>query len=393
MAIGSEERSEGLLLQAINLGESTLKNRIGFGPINPGFAHVGSAELETVMDFYASFLRGELGLLYLGGVAVSNEGRSNSASMVMGNSNTQQLLGSMIDASRQYKTKIVVQIMHAGRQASSAETGSSLIAASPIPCEYYRGNPREASRADIRRVVEDFRISAKVAANIGCELIEIHAAHGYLISGFLSRSSNVRCDEYGGSVKNRFRILHEIFDAIRNGVSASVGLRINAYESDRYGLRLDELIDGLGDFIDLVDFISISAGMYTVNEDLIIPRRRLGPALWRSQASTVRKALETPVLLAGNIDSVDLAASIVSSGDADVVLMVRSLLADPYLLSKWLSGNSPAVQPCTELLLCKYHSRGANHIYCPHNPVLRSSLLPKVQREVTSGRESAAAES
>lgn len=170
-------------------------------------------------------------------------------------------------------------------------------------------------------------------------------------------------------------------EQVREQVSIpAVGVRVNVCETadDRSGM--EQVIEGLAHCRIYVDYVSVSAGSYTRSNDIIIPRRDLGAAPWRAEAGRVRRELRVPVLLGGNITDLDLAETIVKAGDADVVLLVRSLLADPELYRKWLHDRWAEVQPCTGLYLCKYHSRGASHLYCPHNPVLRRSLLPKVTK-------------
>jgi len=368
------------VLDPIALGSERLQNRLGLGPINPGFARIGTERRAAVLDFYRCYAEGRLGLAYVGGVATSRNGRANNKSLVMTDTGTQKLLIQVVDIMESSGTRVAVQLMHAGRQASSVEIGHKLVAASAIACAYYQELPGAASTEDIRRIVKEFTASARAAAAADCKIVEVHAAHGYLLSGFLSCSSNKRTDKYGGSVANRFRLLREVAETIKNHLDVALGVRINVYERERDGLTLDEAVDGLSGMARWIDFVSVSAGIYTTENDLIIPRRAIGVAPWRSHARMIQRQLGLPVLIAGNIESVDLADDIVATEDADVVLMVRSLLADSQMLTKWLAGHPEQTQECTELYLCKYHSRKATHVYCPHNPVLRRSLRPSVER-------------
>jgi NADPH2 dehydrogenase len=376
------------LIEPLLVGCITLKNRLGLGPINPGFSHLSRQALSQILEFYSAYARGQVGTVYIGGIAVSHDGRSNSHSLVMNDTLTRRLVEGIAAKITSRDAVLAIQLMHSGRQASSIEIQAETIAASAMAGKYYVGVPRQATRADLRTVVRAFAQAASAAVTAGAQLVEIHAAHGYLISGFLSRASNQRSDEYGGSVRNRFRLLREVLDAVRLVTdSSAVGIRINVYESEKFGLTVPELIEGLGELVSLVDFVSVTAGMYAVTGDVIIPPRSLGPALWRRQARTLKGALRVPVFLAGNITSPELAERVLTEDDADLILMVRSLLADPNLFTKYLNGYGDTIQPCTELYLCKYHSRRASNVYCPHNPTLRTAqLLPKVAR--TLGHDS-----
>ncbi|MFJ8811633.1 oxidoreductase [Amycolatopsis thermoflava] len=367
------------VLRPARLGSINLKNRLGLGPINPGFASPNDAAFSDIVEFYKSYGASDVGLVYIGGIAVSPEGRSNGRSMVMSDRGTQDLVTSVAQQLEQFECVLAVQLMHSGRQASSSEIGFPRVAASSIACPYFNELPRAATEEDLLRVRMDFQRSAAAAYQSGAQVIEIHAAHGYLLSGFLSASSNARTDIYGGSIENRFRFLSDVLRDVRGACGAAVGIRVNVYEQGG-GISPYELSAGLSQISDLFDFVSVSAGTYSALGDVIIPRRSYGPAPWRSQATILRKTLGKPVMLCSNIESIDLVNDIVEKQDADVALMVRSLLADPHLLKKWTEGRAVEIQPCTELYMCKYHSRGATNVYCPHNPYLRKrSLLPRVK--------------
>jgi 2,4-dienoyl-CoA reductase-like NADH-dependent reductase (Old Yellow Enzyme family) len=365
--------SSAALLQPLTLRTTTLANRLGLGPVNPGFFDGGGRLSRVAQVFYSTYADATLGIVYVGGVAVCSAGRSNQGSLVITQPGGAAALESVATVTKRMGTAFAVQLMHSGRQASSREIGHRLVAASPIPCDVHRETPRQATARDIAAIIGWFRDAAGTAQRAGADVVEIHAAHGYLLSGFLSRHSNTRADGYGGSVRNRFRLLAEVILATREAAaSCDVGIRVNVAENvDMGGLDVDELIEGLLPLRDAVDFVSVTAGIYTTGTDWIMPPRTLGQAPWRSRAKTLRDAMGKPVFLAGNIDSVSLADSLVREGFTDVCLMVRALLADPLLLRKWVAGRAGEVRACTDLLLCKYHSRGRSAVYCPHNVPLK----------------------
>ncbi|MBT8226974.1 MAG: hypothetical protein HKP61_13275 [Dactylosporangium sp.] len=358
---------------SLALGSVMLRNRIGFGPVNPGFGSLlDPRRAGDICEFYRQYAMARVGLIYLGGVAVSPEGRANVHSLTMHDPIHRRVIEQIAETVAAGGSTLAVQLMHAGRQTSSSEIGCPILAASAEACHVIGEVPAEATRADIRRIVTRFGEAARLAVKAGAAAIEIHAAHGYLVSGFLSQRLNRRSDCYGGSVHGRFRILREIVSEVRNAGAECVGIRVNVSESGRPGgTELPELLEGLLPLVASLDYTSVTAGIYTRSQDWIIPARKLGRALWRHQAAALRHGLGLPIMVAGNIDSVELANQVVQEESADLVLMVRALLADPNLITKWVDGRSDCVQPCTELFYCKYHSRGAPHVYCPHNPVLR----------------------
>jgi 2,4-dienoyl-CoA reductase-like NADH-dependent reductase (Old Yellow Enzyme family) len=372
------------LLRPLTIGSEIIPNRFGLGPINPGFSYFRESQAPSIRSFYRMYAENGLGIVYLGGVAINSRGRSNSHSLVMREKSTKRLVESIARDLEPFGTSLLVQLMHSGRQASSREIGARPIAASEVVGEYYDEVPKSATTADIRRIVADF-VSASVAVQAsGCKFVEVHAAHGYLLSGFLSPSSNIRVDQYGGSVENRFRIVREILSNIKRSTTLTVGIRVNVHEYGPDGLKFDDLYAGLVGCLGYIDFISVSAGVYALKGDLIIPSRSMGGVLWGAQSKALR-ALGVPVFLAGNINDIAQASNVIESGEADVALMVRSLLADPKILSKARMGQEADVQPCTELYLCKYHSRRASHVYCPHNPIMRADLRPTVAKREPGG--------
>jgi 2,4-dienoyl-CoA reductase-like NADH-dependent reductase (Old Yellow Enzyme family) len=284
-----------------------VRNRLGLGPINSALFEPDGSIRDLHLRFYSRFAAEELGLVYVGGVAVSAGGRSNRGSLVL-------------------------------------DSGELLC--------------RQFGRA------------AAIAEQAGADLVEIHGAHGYLVGAFLSPYSNLRDDEYGIIPGGRSRFLTELLEEILRQTSLPLGLRVSVVENVDGGLRLHDLASTLSHISDALAFLSVSGGVYVPERDIIIPSRKLDHMLWERHAAQLRRWLGLPVLIGGNFHGLDEVESVLARGSADGVLMVRSLLSDPGLLSKWLTGDDCDVQPCTDCKLCKYHSRGAPHVYCPLNSEL-----------------------
>jgi 2,4-dienoyl-CoA reductase-like NADH-dependent reductase (Old Yellow Enzyme family) len=354
------------------IGGVRIQSRIGMAPLNTGLFRA-SADQVTRESFYRSFLSPHLGLLTIGGVAVHASGRANSSAVVLDNLSTASSLRSVVESAHNYGVPVAVQLEHAGRQARKSEIGSVPLAPSALPCPVVDEIPRALETRELSEVISWFLRASIIASQSGADFVEIHAAHGYLLSGFLSPLTNHRKDTYGGTSINRYRILWEIVEKIGTTVGIPVGVRINCWEHGEAGLTETDVIGGLLPFARNLAYVSVSAGMYSLDHDVIMPSRALGPALWREQAYAIRKALGLPILLAGNIADLETADDLITAGCADVVLLGRALLADPQLLQK--SRSPESVQPCTDCGQCKYHSRGLPQIYCPFHPVLNPRRL------------------
>ena len=233
-----------------------------------------------------------------------------------------------------------MQIAHAGRKAScrvpwdggsaipAADGGWQTVAPSALPFRNTDPVPKELSVAEIHEVVEKFGAATRRALAAGFEVIEIHAAHGYLLHEFYSPLSNQRTDEYGGSFENRIRLTLEVAKTVRAILSDKNPLfvRISSTDWKENGWTLDDSVKlaehlrGIG--VDLID--CSSAGL--------VPDAKIsvGPAYQAPFAERIRKDAGIPTGAVGLITDADQADRIIRSGQADIVLLARQMLRDPY---------------------------------------------------------------
>ena len=267
--------------------------------------------------------------------------------------NDEQIEGNkkLTDTIHKYETKLFCQMYHPGRQSSHSVNGNvQPIAPSAIKDPICMDLPREISIEEIHQIVKDFGDTARRVKESGFDGIEIHAAHGYLISEFLSPFTNKRVDEYGGCFENRTRILDEIYAAIRENVGPDypVQVRISGNEyllggrtaADTY--ELVRHLDELG-----VDAIHVSNGMYASP----IVRQIIAPmytehALNMDIAEQVKKLVSCPVIVTNRINDPKMADTILKMGKADFIGMGRGSLADPYLPAKAKAGRFENIRYC-----------------------------------------------
>lgn len=250
-----------------------------------------------------------------------------------------------------YESKIFCQMYHPGRQSKHAVNGNvQPVAPSAIKDPFCMDLPREITKEEIHQIVRDFGDTAKRAKESGFDGIEIHAAHGYLISEFLSPFTNKRVDEYGGCFENRTRILDEIYASIRENVGKDfpVQVRISANEyllggrteADTY--ELVRHLDELG-----VDAIHISNGMYAspVIRQIIAPMYT-EHAFNMDTAEQVKKLVSCAVIVTNRINDPKMADTILKMGKTDFIGMGRGSLADPYLPAKAKAGDFEKIRYC-----------------------------------------------
>jgi 2,4-dienoyl-CoA reductase-like NADH-dependent reductase (Old Yellow Enzyme family) len=234
-----------------------------------------------------------------------------------------------------------IQLAHAGRKASmsrpwqdeqlvlpDAGGWANVVAPSPVAFASHYAQPRALDSDGIRKVISDFSAAARRAHAAGFAAVEIHAAHGYLLHEFLSPLSNLRTDQYGGSFDNRIRLLLEVTEAVRREWPERLPLlvRISATDWAEGGwdpgqsVALAKVLKGCG-----VDLIDVSSGG-------LLPRVQIpvGPGFQTPFAERIRAAAEIPTAAVGMITDAAQADHIVRTGQADIVLLARELLRDPY---------------------------------------------------------------
>ena len=330
------------MFQPVTIGDLALKNRIIVSPMD-----MYSAEEGMPNDFHLVHLGskalGGAGLVMTEMVCVSPEGRITPGCTGLWNDDQRDAYRAITDFVHARSTgKIGLQIGHSGRKGSTRLMWDGMdeplprgnwevIGPSAIPYGAGCHVPREATRADLDRVVADFVAAARRGVEAGFDLVEVHAAHGYLLSSFLSPVSNRRTDDYGGSLTNRLRFPMEVFDAVRAEVPASipVTVRISATDWVPDGNTGDDAVEIARAFIEHgAAAIDVSSGQVTKDEK---------PAYGRSYqtpfADRIRHLVAQPagakVIAVGAISSYDDVNSILLAGRADLCALGRTHLYNP----------------------------------------------------------------
>lgn len=275
--------------------------------------------------------------------------------------------------------KIGIQLAHAGRKASCArpwEGGSSLKegawqtkSASAIPFQSDWHTPKALTLDEIEKLKDSFFQATIRADRAGFDLVEIHAAHGYLLNQFLSPISNKREDKYGGSLENRIRLPLEIFAVVREAWPANkpLGIRISAVEWVEGGITVEDSIALAHGLKKLgCDFIDVSSGGNAYNQKI-----ELKPGYQVSFATAIRKAVDIPVMAVGLITEAEQAEGIVARGEADMIAIARAVMDDPH----W--GRHAAWRLGTEVPLSPQHMRVTPKTWPPARakwgPVLKAA--------------------
>lgn len=265
-----------------------------------------------------------------------------------------------------------IQIHHAGRQTSARVIKRKPYAPSPLPCPTIRGEVEPMSVDAIQEIVQKFGDSAVRALQAGFELLEIHGAHGYLINQFLSKFSNIRNDQYGGTTEARTRFAKEVIELIRKRVGDDFPLsfKISAQEFVPDGLDVDESIEILKQLVPLgLDIVQVSAGNDDTPEWICQPMFMKKACLMDS-AARIKKVLDVPVMSVGRINDPIVADTIIAEGKADLVCIGRGLLADPEMPRKAQAGQIEDIRTCIACNTCMESIFRKGRIECLVNPAL-----------------------
>lgn len=328
------------LFSPLTIRGITLPNRIAVSPMceyssDDGFAtdwhlvHLGSRAV------------GGAGLVMTEATAVEADGRITYADLGIWKDAHIEMLRRITAFLKSQGATPAIQLAHAGRKASTEVPwdGGAPIAPgkkngwqvdAPSAKAFNEGGPvpHEMTRADIQRVVKAFAAAARRAMQAGFELIEIHAAHGYLIHQFYSPLSNFRTDEFGGSFENRVRLALEIVRAVREEIGPNVPLlmRISATDWVHGGWTIDDSVElARRAGTPGVDLIDVSSGGNVVGAKIPI-----GPGYQVAFAERIRRETGVMTGAVGMITTPEQSEAILDAGQADVILMARELLRDPY---------------------------------------------------------------
>lgn len=327
------------LFTPLAIRDVVLSNRIVVSPMCQYTSHDGFAQ-DWHLVHLGSRAVGGAGLIITEATAVSPEGRISPSDLGIWKDEHIDGLRRIVKFVRAQGSEIGVQLAHAGRKGSTSEPwnggklvpassgGWQVVAPSALAFSEHYGVPVELSAEGIAKVIEDFRTAARRAMLAGFKIVEIHAAHGYLLHQFLSPLSNQRTDEYGGSFGNRVRLLLQVVDAVRSAWPPGYPLfvRISATDWAEGGWNPDEsvklcsLLKERG--VDVVD--TSTGGLVSYQK---IP---VGPGYQVQFSERIRRDAGIMTGAVGIITDPVQAETVLATGQADLVVMARQLLRDPY---------------------------------------------------------------
>jgi anthraniloyl-CoA monooxygenase len=341
------------MFQPFRLRNMAIENRVVVSPMCQYSSQDGLPS-DWHLVHYGSRAIGGAGLMFTEMTDVSEEARISLGCAGMYNDAHEAAWKRIVDfVHAQSKTKFCLQLGHAGRKGATKlmwegideplEQGAwPIISASPLPYFPHSVVPREMTRADMDRVIADYVAATGRAERVGFDMVELHAAHGYLIASFISPLTNTRTDEYGGSLENRMRFPLEVFRAMRAAWpdEKPMSVRISATDWEDGGLTGDDAVEVARAFAEVgCDLIDVSTGQTTADAEPVFGRMFQTPF-----SDQIRNEAGLATMCVGAITTADQVNTIIAAGRADLVALARPHLVDPYFTIKAAAWyDAPAI--------------------------------------------------
>lgn len=325
-----------------------IKNRFFKSAMSEGLASTDHRPTSLLTTLYGTFAKGGAGLVVTGNVMIDRHALGEPRNVVVENEHDLDLLRSWAKAGTQHGTHLWMQLNHPGKQTMRALAKES-VAPSAIPLtenmQSFFAPPRALTTEEIQELIERFGNAAAIAKRASFTGVQIHAAHGYLISQFLSPHHNMRKDEWGGSLQNRMKFLLEVYYNIRHKVGSAfpIGVKLNSADFQRGGFSEEESMLVVKELENAgIDLIEISGGTYE-NPSMTGRNRKESTikreAYFLEYAEHVRQLVSTPIVVTGGFRSAKGMQTAIEEGATDMVGLARPLAVEPDLPNKLLSGD------------------------------------------------------
>ncbi|MFH1240914.1 MAG: FAD-dependent oxidoreductase [Pseudomonadota bacterium] len=373
------------LFSPIRIGGLEVRNRLAFAPITTELANLDGSISDELLEYYQERALGGVGLIIVETVHVDRRGKRLPRNPFIDEDRFIPGLRKLAQRIKAAGAGACVQLCHGGHACVSRVTGSRPVGPSPVICKVNHVStqegevPEELTVEQIRQIIEAFVQGAVRAKEAGFDAIEIHGAHGYLISNFLSPDVNYRNDSYGGDIGNRVRFYKEIVQGIKNALGSDFPLiaRINCRDYIEEGLEFPDAIEA-SKILEKAgaDAIHLSGGVHASEPCMIAAPMSVPPGPFVEYAAQLKQHVRVPVITVNRIHDPFLAEEILERGEADMVAMGRPLVADPSLPAKAMKGNTEDIVPCVscnECFDCIYKGR----IICTVNPFAGIELAIK----------------
>lgn len=360
------------MFSPINIGTVTVPNRFVVPPMGNNFANTDGSMSERSAAYYEARAKGGFGLITIESTVVYKQAKGGPRKPCLFSDEVVPSFRRVADACHAYGAKVSIQLQHAGPEGNSKLTGYPLKAASAIAPSAGREIPEAMPTEEVYRLIECYGDAARRAQLAGIDMVEVHCAHGYLVSTFISARTNKRTDEFGGCFENRMRLPRLIIENIRKKTGGNMPIlcRINARDEGDGGVDVHDAaaIAAYLEQVCGVDAIHVTRSIHIHDEFMWAPNITHG-GFNAELGAEIKRAVSVPVILVGRFTEPQYAELLVKQGRADLIAFGRQSIADPELPNKARNGQLEKLTPCIACLLgCVPNMLQGRPITCAMNP-------------------------
>ena len=360
------------MFSSVQIGNVTVPNRFVVPPMGNNLANTDGTLSDASLSYYESRAKGGFGLITIESTVVYEQAKGGPRKPCLFEDRCVDSFKRVVDACHAYGAKMSIQLQHAGPEGSSALTGYPLKAASAMPAAVGRETPEAVSREELYHIIECYGDAARRAQLAGIDMVELHCAHGYLVSTFISQRTNNRTDEFGGCFENRMRLPRLIIENIRRKTGGMLPIlcRINASDEVPGGQSVQDAA-AVAAYLEQecgVDAIHVTRAVHLRDEFMWAPGVTHG-GFNADLVTEIKRAVNVPVIIVGRFTEPQYAELLVKQGRADLVAFGRQSIADPELPNKARTGRLESLSPCIGCLLgCVPNMFAGKSITCAVNP-------------------------
>ena len=372
------------MFQPIEIGPMTVKNRFVVPPMGNNFANTDGTMSEQSAAYYRERAKGGFGLITIEATVVHKGAKGGPRKPCLYDDSTIESFRKVIDGCHAEGAKVSIQLQNAGPEGNAKNAGAPITAATSIPSVCGRDIPKQLTTEEVYELIKGYGEAARRAMEAGADAVEIHMAHGYLVSTFLSPRTNKRVDEFGGCFENRMRFSRLIIEEVKKATQGKIAVlaRINCADEVPGGLDVHDsaaiaaYLESCG-----LDGLHVSRAVHIKDEFMWAPTVIHG-GFSAAEVEEIKRAVNIPVITVGRYTEPQFAELMVKEGRADLVAFGRQSLADPAMPKKAQEERLEDMTPCIACLQgCVANMYAGNPVCCLTNPFLGHEAEPLEKAE------------
>ncbi|MDK2938493.1 MAG: hypothetical protein PWQ51_657 [Methanolobus sp.] len=353
-----------MLFEPIMLGNMEVPNRFVRSATHEWMAESDGTPTNRIGDMYEELARGEVGLIITGYAYVNPNGKSDNLQQGIYDDKFIEPYRKIVSRVHEYESKIVVQIVHGGRQTMMTADNPVILAPSAVTNKRNGTTPEEMTEEEVLQTIEDFANAARRAKEAGFDGVQLHAAHGFLLSNFISPYTNRRKDRWGGSTEKRTQVILDIIDRIHEMIGDEFPILVKLNATDGFPEGTKNVLDA-PECVEIAKIlasngvcaIEVSGGIVEAGQQMFRTKINTADAeaYYRGYSKMIKEAVDVPVMVVGGIRSKYVIEQLLTDGYADMVSLCRPLICEPDLVSKFKNGDIE-VAKCVSCNLCSDES-------------------------------------